>query len=72
MNTSQSILANAESQEPTTAQDLQEATRPHVSELKNGKSWEILQEIFNVRDLMERLNAGEIGKVVSPSQLAPC
>ena len=55
-------LKSTDDGSPPMVRDLEEVTKPHVMELKNPKSWSILQEMFHVRRYMELVEFEGNGK----------
>ena len=67
MHTGTDLLTTSETsvlqpKPPILAKDLREVTEPYKTELRNTKSWSILEDMFGVRKYMEGVESGEYGK----------
>ena len=66
MNTGTELLISVDTGSAPMVKDLEEVTKPYVSELKNPKSWSILQEMFTTRRYMELVEFEGNGKLLGP------
>jgi hypothetical protein len=62
MHTGTDLLTSVDTGSPPMVKDLEEVTKPYVAELKNPKSWSILQEMFTTRRYMELVEFEGNGK----------
>ena len=62
MHTGTDLLSSVDTGSAPMARDLEEVTKPYVQELKNPKSWSILQEMFSARRYMELVEFEGNGK----------
>ena len=53
MHTGTDLLVSVDTGCAPMVKDLEEVTRPYIGELKNPKSWSILQDMFTTRRYME-------------------
>jgi hypothetical protein len=63
MHTGADLLLSVDTGSSPMVRDLEEVTKPHIQELKNPKSWSILQEMFGVRRYMELVEFEGNGKL---------
>lgn len=62
MHTGTDLLISVDTGSAPMVKDLEEVTKPYVAELKNPKSWSILQEMFTTRRYMELVEFEGNGK----------
>ena len=62
MQTGSELLISQDTGTTPMIKDLEEVTRPYTGELKNPKSWEILQDMFTARRYMELIEYEGYGK----------
>ena len=65
MQTGSDLLISQDTGTTPMIKDLEEVTRPYTGELKNPKSWEILQDMFTARKYMELIEYEGYGKLRS-------
>lgn len=63
MNTGNDLLTSVDTGVIPTIKDFEEVTRPYTGELKNPKSWGILQDMFKARQYMEAIEYEGWGKL---------
>jgi hypothetical protein len=65
MHTGTDLLISVDTGSAPMVKDLEEVTKPYVAELKNPKSWSILQDMFTTRRYMELVEFEGNGKLLS-------
>ena len=64
MHTGTDLLISVDTGSAPMVKDLEEVTKPYVAELKNPKSWSILQDMFTTRRYMELVEFEGNGKLL--------
>ena len=64
MHTGTDLLISVDTGSSPMVKDLEEVTKPYVAELKNPKSWPILQDMFTTRRYMELVEFEGNGKLL--------
>ena len=67
MHTGTDLLISVDTGCAPMVKDLEEVTRPYIGELKNPKSWSILQDMFTTRRYMELVEFEGNGRLSLPS-----
>ena len=67
MHTGTDLLISVDTGSAPMVKDLEEVTKPYVAELKNPKSWSILQDMFTTRRYMELVEFEGNGKAPRPT-----